>query len=164
MSAPSSISKGQAPRFCLGAAASPRSARLALWITLLLCGVAACSKQAPERPLKIAAAADLARAFEEVGGEFEKTGAQKPVFTFGSTGLLAKQLMQGAPFDVFAAANISFIDEVLSADQGWIDWRGEAKVEPAGARLQPRLVWNWATLELGMQAELPKLGVMSMDR
>jgi molybdate transport system substrate-binding protein len=36
----------------------------------------------------------------------------KPTFTFGSTGLLAKQLEQGAPFDVFAAANVSYVDQV----------------------------------------------------
>jgi molybdate transport system substrate-binding protein len=84
--------------------------------SLLFCCIAACSsKKTAEPPLKIAAAADLARAFEEVGSEFGKTGHDKPIFTFGSTGLLAKQLMQGAPFDVFAAANISFADDVIKA-------------------------------------------------
>jgi molybdate transport system substrate-binding protein len=83
----------------------------------VFCCIAACAKQQkqPEQPIKIAAASDLARAFEEVGSEFAKTGAPKPIFSFGSTGLLSKQLINGAPFDVFAAANISFVDEVLKA-------------------------------------------------
>jgi molybdate transport system substrate-binding protein len=76
--------------------------------------LAGCARKASDPPLKIAAAADLARAFEEVGSEFGK-GGQKPIFTFGSTGLLAKQIGEGAPFDVFAAANISFVDDVLKA-------------------------------------------------
>ena len=38
-----------------------------------------------------------------------------PTFTFGSTGLLAKQLAQGAPFDVFAAANESYVEDVVTA-------------------------------------------------
>jgi len=64
-------------------------------------------------PLRVAAAADLADAFAEVGKEFEKSSSKKVDFSFGSTGLLAKQIQQGAPFDLFAAANISFVDDVL---------------------------------------------------
>ena len=68
-----------------------------------------------ERPLRIAAAADLQRAFTAIGDAFEKKGHPKPVFSFGSTGLLAKQIEEGAPFDVFAAANVSYVDEVAKA-------------------------------------------------
>jgi molybdate transport system substrate-binding protein len=108
-------SRGQAPRHSLGAATSPRSARLAPW--LIVCCLAGCSKpkEAPQ-PLRVAAAADLARAFEAVGVEFVKENpGPPPIFTFGSTGLLAKQVIQGAPFDLFAAANVSFADDVLKA-------------------------------------------------
>lgn len=66
-------------------------------------------------PLKVAAAADLASAFKEVGEAFEKETGTRVVFTFGSTGLLSKQILEGAPFDVFAAANVSFVDEVTEA-------------------------------------------------
>lgn len=76
--------------------------------------LAGCKKnEAVGEPLKVAAAADLARAFPEVGAAFEKATGQKITFTFGSTGLLSKQLIEGAPFDVFAAANISYVDDVL---------------------------------------------------
>jgi molybdate transport system substrate-binding protein len=66
-------------------------------------------------PLRVAAAADLAFAFKEVGLEFEKWSGKHVDFTFGSTGLLAKQIQEGAPYDIFAAANVSFVDEVVSA-------------------------------------------------
>ncbi|MBS2012754.1 MAG: molybdate ABC transporter substrate-binding protein [Deltaproteobacteria bacterium] len=66
-------------------------------------------------PLRVAAAADLALAFKDVGAEFERTTGKKVEFTYGSTGLMAKQLAEGAPFDVFAAANISFVDDVVKA-------------------------------------------------
>jgi molybdate transport system substrate-binding protein len=36
-------------------------------------------------------------------------------FSFGATGLLAKQIAEGAPFDVFAAANLSFVDDAIKA-------------------------------------------------
>lgn len=64
-------------------------------------------------PLRVAAASDLALAFEEVGAAFEKQRGTRVVFSFGSTGLLAKQIVEGAPFDVFAAANVSFVDDVV---------------------------------------------------
>lgn len=66
-------------------------------------------------PLRVAAAADLALAFKDVGAEFEKTTGKRVEFSFGSTGLLAKQVEEGAPFDVFAAANVSFVDDVVKA-------------------------------------------------
>lgn len=64
-------------------------------------------------PLRVAAAADLALAFKEVGAAFEKQSGKRVDFSFGSTGLLAKQIIEGAPFDVFAAANVSFVDDVV---------------------------------------------------
>jgi molybdate transport system substrate-binding protein len=92
---------------------------------LLTLALAACTKTEPPKPtpepIKVAAAADLATAFKEVGEAFEKKTGQKVVFTFGSTGLLAKQVEQGAPFDVFAAANISFVDDVVKAGQCFAD-------------------------------------------
>jgi molybdate transport system substrate-binding protein len=82
----------------------------------VIAGVGGCKKTPAvvEAP-KIAAAADLAFAFEEVGTAYAKETGVMPVFTFGSTGLLAKQLEEGAPFDGFAAANVSFVDEVVAA-------------------------------------------------
>ncbi len=61
----------------------------------------------------VAAAADLALAFKELGAAYEKESGNEVVFSFGSTGLLAKQITEGAPFEVFAAANASFIDDVV---------------------------------------------------
>lgn len=81
--------------------------------------LAAGCKKAPSAqespPLRIAAASDLAEAFPAVGTAFEKETGQKVTFSFNSTGLLAKQIEQGAPFEVFAAANVSFVDEAIGA-------------------------------------------------
>jgi molybdate transport system substrate-binding protein len=64
-------------------------------------------------PLKVAAASDLAFAFPDLGAAFEKATGTPVTFSFGSTGLLARQIAEGAPFDVFAAANVSFADDVV---------------------------------------------------
>lgn len=66
-------------------------------------------------PIQIAAASDLTSAFEELGRLFEARTGQKVTFTFGASGILAKQLAKGAPFDLFAAANTSFVDGAVEA-------------------------------------------------
>lgn len=66
-------------------------------------------------PVKVAAAADLSFAFKEVGAAYEKKTGRPVVFSFGATGLLEKQLAEGAPFDVFAAANVSYADDAVQA-------------------------------------------------
>lgn len=81
--------------------------RLSLALALALVG---CKASAPE-PLKVAAASDLTEAFTELGALFERDTGTKVVFSFGSSGLLARQLAEGAPFDLFAAANRGFAED-----------------------------------------------------
>jgi molybdate transport system substrate-binding protein len=93
---------------------SARSATRIGALALMLVGGRALA--APEAsPLKVAAAADLAMAFKDVGAAFAKKSGDKVVFSFGSTGLLEKQIVEGAPFDVFAAANVSFAEDAVKA-------------------------------------------------
>ena len=63
-------------------------------------------------PITVAAAADLQFALTEIGKLFQAETGRKVVFTFGSTGTLAKQIENGAPIDVFAAANVQFVDDL----------------------------------------------------
>jgi molybdate transport system substrate-binding protein len=69
-------------------------------------------QQAAAPEIIVAAAADLMPAFEELGKLFEQENRVKVTFSFGSTGTLTKQIENGAPFDLFAAANISYVDEL----------------------------------------------------
>lgn len=75
-------------------------------------------KSSPSKPepLRVAAAADLQLAFDELGRRYTQRTGVEVVFNFGSTGLLATQLTQGAPFDVFAAANADAIDATVQAN------------------------------------------------
>jgi molybdate transport system substrate-binding protein len=75
--------------------------------------VVACRSAEPT-PMRVAAAADLQLAFEELGQTFTQRTGTKVTFTFGSTGLLATQLKAGAPFDVFAAASVEAAREASS--------------------------------------------------
>lgn len=54
----------------------------------------------------VAAAANLTDSFPELAQEFTKQAGVKVVLSFGGTADLAKQIENGAPFDVFAAADV----------------------------------------------------------
>ena len=62
--------------------------------------------------ITVAAASDLVPAFEEIGRAFESQTNIKVVYSFGSTGMLMQQIVNGAPMDVFAAAHISYIEQL----------------------------------------------------
>ena len=54
---------------------------------------------------RIAAAANFRDAAIEIGDAFEAATAHQVIFSFGSTGQLYTQISQGAPYDVFLAAD-----------------------------------------------------------
>lgn len=89
---------------------------------LFSCG--ACQKARPEPAVHVAAASDLTHAFEELGRLYTARTGDKLAFTFGSSGLLAKQIAEGAPFDLFAAANAEFVEQVVA--RGACDGRTKA--------------------------------------
>ena len=70
------------------------------------------SNNSDGREIIVAAAADLTPAFEELGRRFEQETGTRVTFSFGSTGTLAKQIENGAPVDLFAAANVEFVDQL----------------------------------------------------
>lgn len=75
----------------------------------------ACKPSAPSSRLRVAAASDLGEAFPAVARAFEAEGGGGVDFTFGSSGVLAKQVAEGAPFDVFASADGAFSDRAIAA-------------------------------------------------
>lgn len=82
---------------------------------LTLLAATACSDSSPpatSRELTVAAASDLTPAFAEIGRQFEASHKTKVVFVFGSTGMLTRQLENGAPMDLFAAANVSYVEQL----------------------------------------------------
>jgi molybdate transport system substrate-binding protein len=71
-------------------------------------------EQAASREITVAAAANLTDAFAELGQEFTTRTGVRVVFSFGATADLAKQVENGAPFDVFASADVEHIERLDS--------------------------------------------------
>lgn len=93
--------------------------------------------------LTVSAASDLQFAFEEIGEEFTKQTGQKVAFNFGSTGQLSRQIENGAPVDVFAAANkkaILDLEKKGLVDSETITEYAEGKIVLAGkpGRFSPK--------------------------
>jgi molybdate transport system substrate-binding protein len=66
----------------------------------------------------VAAAADLQFAFPEIAAAFEQETGRPVRLVFGSTGQLTQQIENGAPYDLFAAANIAYVQRL--AEQGLV--------------------------------------------
>ncbi|MDF2672216.1 MAG: modA [Clostridiales bacterium] len=95
-----------------------------LALTLVACSSPKTTEQTPEssapaekKEITIAAASSLTKAFTEVGAAFEKAENCRVTFSFGATGSLSEQLINGAPFDVFAAADESIVAKLDKAGQ-----------------------------------------------
>jgi molybdate transport system substrate-binding protein len=101
----------------------------AVWLTLagaaflLLAGcvgAVSLSVGAPDAPtdppqeITVAAAADLQFALGEIAGLFEEETGVKVNLVFGSSGLLNQQIENGAPYDLIASANVSYVDQLAS--------------------------------------------------
>ena len=80
------------------------------------CGGSTSSSPANQQ-IVVAAASDLRPAFEDLAWKFTEDTGIDVVFSFGSSGQLREQIINGAPFDVFASANAQFVDDVISADR-----------------------------------------------
>ncbi len=91
-------------------------------IVCLAVFVAGCSESArspavaPPVGLSIAAASDLQLALPEVIAAFERQiPAVRVRPAFGASGTLARQIEQGADFDVFLSANRKFVDDLAAS-------------------------------------------------
>jgi molybdate transport system substrate-binding protein len=63
-------------------------------------------------PLLVAAAADLAPFEVQLTQGFTSAGGGSIRFSFGSSGMLARQLENGAPYDVYLSANEQFVQQL----------------------------------------------------
>lgn len=85
---------------------------LALSVMLALAG---CGSQGDEE-LLISAAASLTGAFADIGEAFERAHPEVDVvLNLGGSSALREQILEGAPADVFASANLSNMDQVVAA-------------------------------------------------
>lgn len=74
-----------------------------------LLGIALAMHTALAAATTVAAASDLKFALDEIARAFERSSGRTVRIVYGSSGLLARQIEQGAPFDVFMSADESLV-------------------------------------------------------
>ena len=82
---------------------------LLAFLTIILAG---CSSQ-PASELTIGAAASFTLALDEIVPAYARAGGEITSVSIGSTGQLAQQIENGAPFDVFLAADAAHVDRLI---------------------------------------------------
>jgi molybdate transport system substrate-binding protein len=81
--------------------------------------VAPAARALPERPLSVAAAANLKPAMEELARAFEAaTPGARVTITAGASGAFFAQIRNGAPFDVFFSADREYPRKLVEAGLG----------------------------------------------
>ncbi|HJQ70869.1 MAG TPA: molybdate ABC transporter substrate-binding protein [Blastocatellia bacterium] len=91
----------------------------ALIVIVAMLTLSGCSPGDPSKDRKgeseiiVAAAANLTDAFEEIGRQFTAETGVRVTYSFGATADLARQIENGGPFDVYAAADVAHVDELV---------------------------------------------------
>jgi molybdate transport system substrate-binding protein len=90
------------------------------WITrlgvigFLLASCAFAVERSSPEPLVVSAASNLILAFEELGTLYQQKTGTPVIFNFAASGQLAQQIDQGAPVDLFVAANVGFVEKLAA--------------------------------------------------
>jgi molybdate transport system substrate-binding protein len=87
-----------------------RGRRVAVTVLLLVLTQVSLAQE-----IKVAAAADLQFALQDIAAHFEKESGKSVKLTFGSSGNFFAQLQNGAPFDIFFSANLDYPKKLESA-------------------------------------------------
>ncbi len=85
-------------------------------VLLTTCLLVGCGSVAPaQRAPVVAAAADLNFVLAELSERFARAQGQRVELVFGSSGTLARQVRDGAPFELFLSADETFVEELAAA-------------------------------------------------
>ncbi|MFP5379268.1 MAG: molybdate ABC transporter substrate-binding protein [Vicinamibacteria bacterium] len=101
----------------------------------------AAATAAAQAPPRVAAAADLRVALTELAARFEAAGQGRVSLVFGASGTLARQIVDGAPFELFLSADEAYVRQVVAArrapDEGTLYAVGRlALFAPSGSPLR----------------------------
>jgi molybdate transport system substrate-binding protein len=78
------------------------------------CGTVSHNEPPAQGPLRVAAAISLTDVLNEAGGRWAAAGNPQIEFNFAASNVLARQILEGAPVDVFISADEAQMDRVVS--------------------------------------------------
>jgi molybdate transport system substrate-binding protein len=84
------------------------------FVLILTAAFALCKAESAD--VNVYAAASLTDAMEEIAAQYEKQSGDTVLFNFGASSLLARQIMEHAPADMFLSAGEAQMDELQKAN------------------------------------------------
>ena len=91
------------------------SGRIVLLLAAIAVAIGLRTELAAQRPPTIAAAANLNFALTEIAEQFKRDRHSPVEVVFGASGTLTRQIQDGAPFEVFLAADEEFPNQLTAA-------------------------------------------------
>ena len=88
---------------------------LLFWVAVLPVAIGSRSEVKAQRPPVIAAAANLNFALTEIADQFARDRGTRVEVVFGASGTLTRQIRDGAPFELFLAADEEFPNRLTAA-------------------------------------------------
>jgi molybdate transport system substrate-binding protein len=128
--------------------------RSILFISAAVLLVLSCSSSAYEAELNVAAAASLHEVFQELARSFKQESGISIIPSFAATGQLAQQIRNGAPYDVFTAADSAHIDALI--DENLLEHQSRTTYALGELVLVRQ---NGSTIELGTLQDLLQSGI-----
>jgi len=86
---------------------------MVVWQGARLLPIEATTAHTEDKTITVFAAASLTNALDDVDTDFTKQSGIKIVARYGASSALAKQIKQGAPADVFASADLQWMDHCV---------------------------------------------------
>jgi molybdate transport system substrate-binding protein len=122
------VSDGRAEKACYGfppfRQKTPKGWGTALVLLIALAAIVSGAAAMAQTPLRVAAAADLEPVLPPILKDFTQATGIQAEATFKSSAVLATQIQNGAPFDVFFSADMGFPKRLI--DAGLADAAGSA--------------------------------------
>jgi len=112
----------------------------------ILGGSSSASASAQEKSITVFAAASMKNALDDVNAAFTEKSGTKVIASYAASSVLAKQIEQGAPADIF-----------LSADLQWMDYVAERKLIKPDTRVN--LLGNKLVLIAAADSRLDKIEI-----
>ena len=135
-------------------------------LSLLICGFLSLiilpspvKSESPKGIITIAAAANLNLPLNEISALYKKETGKTVTLVFSSSGNLSAQIKNGAPFDLFIAANEGFVDSLIKGNYADNGSKNIYAIGRAACAFSPKLSKKIKRLEDLLSPDVKKIAI-----
>lgn len=135
-------------------------------LSLLICGFSSfiilsspVKSESPKGIITVAAAANLNLPLNEISALYKKETGKNVALVFSSSGNLSAQIKNGAPFDLFIAANEGFVDSLIKGNYADNGSKNIYAIGRAACAFSPKLSKKINKLEDLLSPDVKKIAI-----